>query len=115
MKINYIYENVIIVPKNIFLDLKSLQKLAINAHSMHPIHRGMQLNQLVDALHKITLEWKLSILTNHESTVVIANQGQVSTTALDDLAEVSNLAPSSSVFWLQNPDKPFESITSSLV
>jgi hypothetical protein len=99
----------------IVMELKNLQKFAVGAHSMHPIYRGMQLSQLVETLHKITLVWQLNILTRHENTAVVASRGNVSTTQLEVANDVNDLASPACVFWLQNPDKPFESITASLI
>ncbi len=99
----------------IVLELKNLQKFTIGAHSMHPIYRGMQLSQLVETLHKSSLEWQLNILTKRENTAVVASRGNVSTTSFDVDPNTNNLATRAVVFWMQNSNKPFESITTSLI
>lgn len=98
------------------LSLAELQKFLISARSMHAIYSGMQLSQLAEAMHLFSGRFEVAILTAHNDNLVVAYKGKV-TTQPDDLREMWQLdcAASASVFWLQNPTKTFESITSSFI
>lgn len=97
--------------------MAQLQKLAIATHSETAFRHSMDLLQLVEGLHSFTTRHSLAIMVKHHNQVVLAVSGQVSTTLLDKdaLALEVKTAARASVWWLQNPDKPFEAFTSSIV
>ncbi len=98
------------------LNMKELQKFMIEAHSMHAIYSGMQLNQLVEALHLFTGRFEIAILTKHQGSMVVGYRGRVATQAetSGDMWQI-DCASSASVFWLQNPSRTFEAVTTSLI
>ena len=96
------------------LTLAQLQKLATNAKFQTPITFGMDLVHLVEAFHKFTAEMPLHIVTKHHDSIFVACNGMVSTTKtnldIEDRWRVAT-ATRASVWWLQNPSKPFEALT----
>lgn len=98
------------------LSFAQLQKLATAARFTTPFTSDMDLLHLVDALHALTCEYPVSILVKHQPTMFAATGGQVSTTKLADNPEIWRVATAAqaAVWWLQNPDKPFEALTTSV-
>ncbi len=97
------------------VSLSQLQKLFINTPHISPITLGMGTVQLVDALSSYTAKHPVILVTQHNGFVFVAHRGKVSTTKNDDQIWRVHTAARASVFWLQNPEKPFEAITTSLL
>ncbi|MDO8591350.1 MAG: hypothetical protein Q7R60_00260, partial [bacterium] len=97
------------------IDLGKLQKLAKNNRPSTPILHNVMLTDLVETLHDWTTGNPGQIITRHAGNFIVASGGQVSTTPT---AEESNwqieLAAYASVWWLQNPEKPFEATTTAI-
>jgi hypothetical protein len=101
-------------PKTLMvLTLAQLQKLYVGAHREQAITSGMDLLHLIDMLHDLTKDLGVAIITNHLQQIVVAYGGQVSTTPNLESSSVK-IAAHAAVWWLQNPGKPFEAITTSL-
>lgn len=100
------------------LSIAQLQRLAREAHYPQAVTFSMDLLRLVDWLHGFTEQYNCNIVVKHLETVCIAVDGQISTTKtqqdIGDTWRVSTAAHAS-VWWLQNPSKSFESLTTSLV
>ena len=99
------------------LSLSQLQKLAIESRYRHAITFDMELTRLVDWLHSFTAMHTISIVVQHHEVLFVAIGGEVSTTKSSLTDKHTWLIPSASraaVWWLQNPSKPFEAITSSM-
>lgn len=98
--------------------IAQLQKLAINAKFTTAFTFSMDLLQLVDSLHELTQQFKVSIVVKHLENIFVAFGGRVSTTktstGLEDSWRVSTAAHAS-VWLIQNPSKQFEALTTSLV
>ena len=99
----------------IVLSLSQLQKLFMFTPTITPIILSMSVVQLAEALHNYTKEHCAVIITKHNDLIFIASNGQVSTSK--DTRKIWRVETSgrASVFWLQNPEKPFESVTSALI
>lgn len=99
------------------VSLAQMQKLAIKARFPKAITFEMDLLRLVDVLHEFTSAYRANIIVKHLQNIFVAVNGQVSSTKLDDDPEVWRVktAARAAVWWLQNPAKPFEAITTSLV
>jgi hypothetical protein len=98
-------------PNTLFvLNFSQLQKLAQALHSTTPATSGMSLLALVDLLHHLTKSTKWHLITEHAEHIFVASAGQVSTTKLAH-QDPTTLAARASVWWLQNPAKPFEALT----
>jgi hypothetical protein len=105
-------------PKTLLaLSFAQLQKLAKNAHFTTPFTFDMDLLRLVDALHEFTRKYTPQIIVKHRPTMFAAVGGQVSTTKLDKDPEIwrVRIAASATVWWLQNPNKPFEALATSSI
>ena len=94
-----------------------LQKIAVSSLSKSAFTFEMDFIRLVDSLHEFTKIHKATIIIKHLQTLFVAYNGQVSTTKLIEDLPVWRVktAAHASVWWLQNPSKTFESITSSLI
>jgi ADP-dependent NAD(P)H-hydrate dehydratase / NAD(P)H-hydrate epimerase len=99
------------------LEFPQLQKLAVGAGFTTAFSSGMDFLHLVEALHEFTVKYKTYIVIEHVDTIFVAVYGQVSTTKLGEHKRDRQIktAAQTSVWWLQNPTKPFEAITSALI
>ena len=98
------------------LSFAQLQKLANAAHFPAAFTFDMDFLRLVDSLHEFTVAHSINVVTKHLNTIFAAVNGEISTTKLDEDMEVWRLktAAHASVWWLQNPSKPFEALTSAV-
>lgn len=99
------------------LSFSQLQKLATGLRFTTPFTSTMDLLRAVDALHDLTTAFPFAIITRHFDTLLVAVQGQVSSTPYspDERIWCLKVASGACVWWLQNPGKPFEALTTSLV
>lgn len=99
------------------LSFAQLQKLFQTVYYPKILSFSMQLMQLVEALHKFTTTYPVTIVTFHQSQLIVASDGQVSTTPFDEPMAIwrGATATRAACYLLWNPTKPFESITTSLV
>lgn len=97
------------------INLGKLQKLAKSNRQSTPILHNIMLADLVDLLHDWTTGNPGQIITKHADNFVVACSGQVSTTLApkDDNWQIE-LAAYASVWWLQQPQKPFGAITTAV-
>lgn len=86
-----------------------LQKLGTACHFPRAFTSTMGLVALADALHELTKRFAFYIAVDYEKQIVIATAGQVSTTQNGRLH-----AASAATWWLQNPAKPFEALTTAV-
>lgn len=93
-----------------------LQKIAMHAKFTTAITFDMDILRFVDALHEFTLQHETAIIVKHLDNIFVAVNGQVSSTHLDKEMPVWRLlaAAHASVWWLQNPQKPFEALTTAI-
>ncbi len=100
------------------LTMAQLQKLAVHAKFTSAFTFGMDLLNLVDALHTLSTQHAASFILKHLDSIFVAVNGQVSTTkttdSLEDAWRVSTAA-CASVWLLQNPSKPLEALTTSII
>jgi hypothetical protein len=94
-----------------------LQKLATTAKFPQPFVFSMDLLRLVEALHNLTRMYPINIVVKHLATIIVASSGQVSTTKLVTDKDIWRVAVAShtAVWWLQNPAKPYEAITTAVL
>ena len=94
-----------------------LQKLFQAVYYPKVLTFSMQLANLVEALHKFTISYPISILTLHQDTILTASNGQVTSYPCSDPMKIwrGNTATNAAVYWLWNPQKPLESTTTSLL
>lgn len=99
------------------ISFAQLQKLASGARSTTAFTFDMDLIRLVDALHDFTERHPTAIIVKHLDTIFVSLGGKVSTTKLAEDKEIWRVrtAASSTVWWLQNPSKPFEALTTAVL
>jgi NAD(P)H-hydrate repair Nnr-like enzyme with NAD(P)H-hydrate dehydratase domain len=91
-------------------ELRLLQKLI---QSKVAIKQGEDLMQLLNKLSIFTTEVKSYFITSHSDQIIIAGEGRVSTTPSKAFQEGS-AATYASVWRLQQPEKPFEAVTTAV-
>jgi NAD(P)H-hydrate repair Nnr-like enzyme with NAD(P)H-hydrate dehydratase domain len=99
------------------ITIAGLQKIATNAKFTSPITFSMDLLNLVEALHKFSEQFQAHLIVKHLDTILIAVNGQVSTTKTNADPEAHwriATAAHAAVWWLQNPSKPFEAFTTAI-
>lgn len=94
-----------------------LQKLFQLVYYPKVLTFSMQLTNLVEALHKFTITYPVSIATLHKDQLLVANAGDVTSTPWDNPMAIwrGNTAAKATSYWLWNPQKPIEAITASLM
>jgi NAD(P)H-hydrate repair Nnr-like enzyme with NAD(P)H-hydrate dehydratase domain len=102
-------------PKTLLVtNLNQLQKLAAHVPLSQAFTSGMALLQFAGALHEFTTKVGANVLTTHAENSCVAAGGQVSTTKISKTSRGElKLAAHASVWWLQNPSKIFEAVTTS--
>jgi len=78
---------------------------------------SMQLTNLVEAVHKFTITYPVTIVVLHKDTLVIASNGQVTSQVWNNpmLIWRGSVAAKAAAYWLWTPGKPLEAITSSIL
>lgn len=99
------------------LDRCQLQKFAAETKQLTAITSTMDVLQLITALHELTQSYPLNIITAHQQNILVASNGQISSTKLDVESSLSNsqIGATSSVWWLQNPAQTFEALSSAVL
>lgn len=94
-----------------------LQKLFTRVYYPKILTFSMQLQQLVEALHKFSITYPVTIVTLHKNHIVIASGGQVTTTPWHDPMSLwkGYVTTHAAAYWLWNPKKPLEAATTSLL
>ncbi len=115
----YAQPNLLVYRENtaIILSVAQLQKLGTALRYDKPFLLSMGLMLVVQALHDFTLKFpNLTIVTRELEHIIVAKHGTVSSTKLQEPSDrwCVTTAAAASTFWVQNPTKPFESITTSL-
>lgn len=95
------------------LNFVQLQKLAVAGRHNEAFTSSMGLLPLVEKLLNFNKLHTANLLVLHDQTVTVAVDGRISTTQVADKS-MTQLAAHAATWWLQNPTKPFEAITSSL-
>lgn len=94
-----------------------LQKIFTKVYYPKILTFSMQLQQLVETLHKFTITYPVSIATFHQEHIVVASAGHVTTTPWGNPMSIwkGNVASNAAAYWLWSPQKPLEATTVSLV
>lgn len=101
----------------LILTIAELQALCKNSGELVPITFGMGTVALVDQLHSLTLKYPINLVINYENQILIAVNGEISSTSSEIASDFwrTETAAKSSIFWMQNPTKPFESLTTAII
>lgn len=99
------------------LSLSQLQRLAIATKHTEAITYSMDMLRLAEWLHNFTAKYPFSIITEHNEMMLVAVNGEISTTKTAENTPIWRVqtAARASVWWLQNPSKPFEAITTAML
>ena len=99
------------------LSFAQLQKLTTAIHFHKAFTFDIDLLHLVELLHEFTGHYSLNIVTKHLENMLVASSGQVSSTRLNPDMPIWRLktAAHAAVWWLQNPSKTWEALTTSII
>ena len=94
-----------------------LQKLFQIVYYPKVLTFSMQLTNLVEAMHKFTITYPISIVVLHKETLLVASGGEVTSTPFSNPMKIwrGETATKAAVYWLWNKSKPLESTTTSLI
>ncbi|MDN5275906.1 MAG: hypothetical protein JWN33_555 [Candidatus Saccharibacteria bacterium] len=93
-----------------------LQKLFQAVYYPKILTFSMQLASLVEAVHKFTITYPVTIAVLHKEHFVIAHNGQVVSMPWDNPMAIwrGSVATRAATYWLWNPGKPLEAISESI-
>jgi len=93
-----------------------LQKLFQAVYYPKVLTFSMQLTNLVEALHKFTITYPVTLVVLHKDHLVIAHDGEVVSMPWNNPMAIwrGNTAAKAISYWLWNPKKPLESIATAL-
>ena len=94
-----------------------LQKLFQAVYYPKVLTFSMQLLQLVEAVHKFTITYPITLAVLHKDTMVVAHGGQVTTTPWESpmLIWRGTTAARAAAYWGWNERQPLEAVTTSLL
>lgn len=117
--VDYCYNPRVIDRPNtlLVLSLSQLQRLGTAAKFERHIAFSMDLLHLAEWLHIFTTRYAVKIITKHHDQIIVAAGGQISTTKIvPDLSTWRlQTAAYASVWWLQNPSKAFEALSTAVI
>lgn len=101
----------------LIVSFAQLQKLFQSVYYPKVLTFSMQLTNLVDALHKFTVTYPISIAVLHKETFVIAHGGEVVTMQWENPLAIwrGTTAAKAAAYWLWNPTKPLEATATSII
>lgn len=93
-----------------------LQKLFRGVYYPKILTFSMQLAGLVEALHKFTVTYPVTIMVLHKDYLVVAHAGLVTTTEWQNPMAIwrGSVATKAASYWLWNPKSPLEAATASI-
>ncbi len=99
------------------LSFAQLQKLFQSVYYPKMLAFSMQLMQLVEAVHKFTITYPVTLAVLHRDTLIVAHGGQVTTTKWDSPMAIwrGHTAARAATYLMWTPSQPLEAITASLV
>lgn len=99
------------------ISLAQLQKLAMQARFTTAFTFDMDILRFVAALHDFTEAHPIALVVRHLDNLFVAYAGRVSSTHLstDERVWRTHTAAACATWWLQNPAKPFEALTTALI
>ena len=94
-----------------------LQKLFSAVYYPKVLTFSMQLTNLVEAIHKFTITYPITIAVFHKDALLVASDGEVTSTAYAEPMKIwrGETATQAAVYWLWNPTKALESTSASLI
>ncbi len=111
-------QNLVDRPKTLLIvSFAQLQKLFQSVYYPKVLTFSMQLTNLVEALHKFTITYPVSIAVLHRETFIVAHNGDVVTTPWGNPMIIwrGNTAAKAAAYWLWSPTKPLEATTTAII
>lgn len=101
----------------LIVSFAQLQKLFQSVYYPKVLTFSMQLTNLVEALHKFTISYEVSIAVLHRETFIVANSGEVVTTPWDNPMIIwrGDTAAKAAGYWLWSPTKPLEATATAII
>ncbi len=101
----------------IITSFAQLQKLFQTVYYPKVLTFSMQLINLVEALHKFTISYPITVAVFHNDSILVASGGEVTSTPCDNPMKIwrGKTATNAATYWLWHPKKILESITASLL
>jgi ADP-dependent NAD(P)H-hydrate dehydratase / NAD(P)H-hydrate epimerase len=96
------------------LDFNQLQRLATGTHFDKAFTSQLDFLHFIEQLHDFAKQHTAQLITNRLGQTFVAAEGRISTTPTTDTTALQ-AASQASVWWLQNPDKPYAAMTTALV
>lgn len=99
------------------ISFAQLQKLFRELYYPKVLTFSMHLLQFVEAVHKFTITYPITLVVLHRDTLVVANSGRVTTTVWQEPMAIWRGVTATRVacFWLWNPSQPLEAATTALM
>ena len=99
------------------LSFAQLQKLFSGVYYPKVLTFSMQLAGLVEAVHKFTITYPVTLLVLHKDFLVAAHEGDVTTTPWENPMAIwrGQTAARAATYWLWNQKTPLEATTASLL
>lgn len=93
-----------------------LQKLFQAVYYPKILTFSMQLAQLVEALHKFTITYPVSVVVFHQDTLVVAHAGEIVTQPWTNPMAIwrGSVAARAASYWLWNPSQPLQAVAASI-
>jgi len=101
----------------LIVSFAQLQKIFQAVYYPKVLTFSMQLTQLIEALHKFTITYPVTLAVLHKDFLVIAHDGQVVSTAWINPMAIwrGDVASKVAAYWLWNPSKPLEAAATAIV
>jgi hypothetical protein len=98
------------------LSFAQLQKLFQAVYYPKILSFSMQLMQLVEAVHKFTITYPVTVVTFHQNHLLIAHGGRIVTQEFDQPMMIwrGTTATQAACYLMWNPSKPLEAIATSI-
>jgi NAD(P)H-hydrate repair Nnr-like enzyme with NAD(P)H-hydrate dehydratase domain len=104
-------------PKTVLVaSFAQLQKLFQSVYYPKVLTFSMQLTNLVEAVHKFTITYPVTLTVLHKDHLIVAHNGQVVTLPWDNPMAIwrGSVAARATVYWLWSPTKPLEAVSTSI-
>ena len=105
-------------PKTVLVaSFAQLQKLFQSVYYPKVLTFSMQLTNLVEAVHKLTITYPVTIVVLHKDHLVIAHEGNVVSQQWENPMMIwrGTVAAKAATYLLWNPSKPVEAIATSII
>lgn len=99
------------------LSFAQVQKLFQAVYYPKVLLFNMQLTNFVEAIHKFTITYPICLAVLFKDNLIVACDGKVTTTPFENPMQIWRgiTATNAAIYWLWNPKKPLESVTTSLL